>query len=238
MTPQELIEKYIQDTLTPQEQLEFDILLDADADFKKEVDFHMDLRKVAEAKDDDNFREMLSTIENSPDKKGNIKWWLIAASFIGGIGLAYFFTIGSPPSNEELFAHYFEPYRNITQPVVRSDAQKSLNETAFNAYENAKFKEALDLFDQVLLNKKEAPLLFYKANTLLALDHPKKAIAIFEQNINTVDIFSEKRYWYLALAYLKNNQLEESKKLLKKLLTIPNSEYKKNEAAALLKKLE
>ena len=244
MTPQKLISKYIQNTLTPEEQLEFNTLLDTDIVFKKEVTFHSNLKKVTEDKDDDNFRALLSDIEAKGSESIDIekpvtaKWWYIAASIIAIIGLTYFFVNESPASNKELFAEYFEPYRNITQPVVRSDAQESIKEAAFNAYENAKFEEALYLFNQVLLNKEETSILFYKANTLLTLNESKKAIAILEQDIHLTDIFSEKRYWYLALAYLKNDQPEVSKEFLEKLIAIPNSEYKKIEAQKLLKQLK
>ena len=238
MNPQELLSKYIQNTLTPEEKMEFDRLRSSDEKFNKDILFHNDLKKVTEDKDDDNFREMLSELEGNVTKKKNLTWWYIAASALILLGITYFIGIKQSLSNDTLFAQYFEPYRNITQPVVRSDAQESIKEAAFHAYENGQFQKALNLFDQVLLNKEEANILFYKANVLLSLNQPKMAVPILQQDISVIDSFSEKRYWYLALSYLKLNQIEKSKETLQILLDIPNSEYKKKEAAALLEKME
>ncbi len=241
MTPQELISKHIQNSLTPDEQIEFDRLLKSDIDFKKEVDFHETLKKVTEDKDDRDFRSLLSEIEVNPKpitKKRSVKWWYLAASIIVILGLTYFLTNRLSPSNEVLFAQYFEPYRNVTQPVVRSEVNENLKALAFNSYENAKFEKALELFDQMLANTEDPVILFYKSNVLLQLDQAEMAIPILTKDTATTDSFSEKRYWYLALAYLKTNNPQKAKTTLELLLNISDSEYKKKEAKELLKKLD
>ncbi len=238
MKPQELISKYIQNSLTKEEEQEFDSLLASDEGFRKEVAFHTNLKKVAEDKDDDNFRALLSDLEFNVKKKRYPKWWYVAASIIILLGAFYFWNSKKPASNEELFAAYFEPYRNIVQPVVRGEENKDLKTIAYNAYENGDFKKALNLFDSLLTHKQEPSVLFYKANALLKLNDAKKAIPILEKNSTVVDSFSEKKYWYLALAYLKDNQPEKSKEKLQMILEIENSEYKKEEARELLKRLD
>ncbi|WP_109301497.1 tol-pal system YbgF family protein [Aquimarina sp. AU474] len=240
MTPEELISKYIQNSLNSEEQLEFERLLNSDVEFKKELDFHITLKKVTEENDDEDFRSFLSEIESNPEpivEKNGAKWWYLAASIIAILGLTYFFTNRVSPSNEELFVQYFEPYRNVTQPIVRGETTENLKTTAFNSYENAKFEKALTLFDQILLDKEESIILFYKANVLLQLDRTEMAIPILEKDTALTDSFSEKRYWYLALAYLKVNNPKKTEITLERLLNIPNSEYKKAEAKELLEKL-
>lgn len=59
---------------------------------------------------------------------------------------------------------------------------------------------------------------FYKGLALLELQKPKEAIEELKKGINSND-FSIKNNaeWYLALAYYKNNQLVDSRKLLSKI---------------------
>lgn len=238
MKPQELISKYIQNNLTPEEQKEFDTLIVTDTDFKKEVAFHEDIKKAAENKDDDNFRALLTDLESNVKQKNSPTWWYVAASIVILLGATYFFSLKKPVSNEELFAVYFEPYRNITQPVARGEELENLKTIAFNAYENGNFEKALTLFDTLLSHKEESSILFYKANVLLKLNDAKKAITILEKKAIVKDSFSEKIYWYLALSYLKDNDPEKSKEKLKLVLKVPNSDYKKEEARKLLEALD
>jgi len=239
MNSEGLILKYIQNTLTSEEKLEFDRLIASDEDFRKEIAFHTDLKKVTENKDDDNFKSLLSDLEANAEvstRKHYTKWY-VAASIIVLLGLAYFLSL-KPASNDELFTSYFEPYRNVSQPVVRGDEDKELKTIAFSAYENGDFKKALALFDQLLLEKEDPIISFYKANVFLKLNEAEKAIAILEKNIAIKDSFSVKRYWYLALAYLKVNKPKKSKENLKLLLETPKNTYKKKEATVLFKKLD
>ncbi len=243
MKSQELISKYIQNRLTQEEQIEFDKLVETDEDFRKELEFHENLKKVAAHKDDENFRDFISHLEtNGPaiKEKNNrtTKMLYVAASVIILLGLGYFFSIKKGNTNEKLFSTYFEPYRNIKQPVVRGEDSDDLTQIAFNAYENAKFEKALELFNKVLETKQDDTIEFYKANVLLTLDDPNKAILILEKNLNSTVPFGEKKYWYLSLSYLKVSDFQKCKENLKLLLEIPDSEYKKEEAKELLKKLE
>ncbi|WP_109851450.1 tol-pal system YbgF family protein [Aquimarina sp. AU58] len=237
MKPQDLISKYIQGTLTIEEQQEFDTLLSVDQNFRDEILFHTNLKKVVEHKDDDNFRHLLSDLESNVKKKKTLKWWYAAASILILLGTVYFWNTKKPMSNEELFATYFKPYRNILQPVVRSDEHKNKISVAFNAYENGNFKKALDAFNTVLETEENDTLQFYKANALLKLNEAKKAIIILEGQSEIKNSFSEKNHWYLAMAYLKVDQLNKAKEQLELLIKIPDSEYKKEEAKELLKKL-
>ncbi|WP_025666866.1 tetratricopeptide repeat protein [Aquimarina megaterium] len=237
MKPQDLISKYIQGTLTVEEQQEFDTLLNTDQNFRDEVLFHTNLKKVVEHKDDNDFRHLLSDLESNVKKKKTLKWWYAAAAILVLLGTTYFWNTKKPVSNDELFATYFKPYRNILQPVVRSGEHKNMISVAFNAYENGNFKKALDAFDIVLETEANDTLQFYKANALLKLNKAKKAIIILENRNEIKNSFSEKNHWYLAMAYLKVGQLDKAKEQLELLIKIPDSEYKRTEAKELLKKL-
>ncbi len=243
MTSQDLISKYIQKILTQEEQIEFDIRFENDEDFKKELLFHKNLKRVGQQKDEDNFKSFLSHLETSGsniDEKKNYfkKWFYLAASIIVITGLTYFYNKNKGHTPEELFATYFEPYQNAMQPLVRGEELNSNTKIAFNAYENGNFKEALDLFDNVLKEQPNDTITFYKAITLLELNDTKNAISLLEKKWQVSNSFREKKFWYLALSYIKINDPKGAEKNLLLLRDIPESNYKKEESKALLKVLK
>jgi tetratricopeptide (TPR) repeat protein len=238
MKTEKLILKYINNTLSKEDKLVFDKLMETDKPFREEVTFHSNLKKVTEKKDDDDFKELISNIESKfYTPKKNYKKWYIAAAIIALIGISYFFST-TFNSNEKLFTANFKPYRNIMQPVVRGDENDELKSQAFNAYENKNFEKAINLFDKILVNNGNSSIQFYKANALLALDKVDEAIVLLKNDISIQDSFHEKRYWFLALAYLKKSDIKNSRKNLTLLLEVPKSTYKKKEAKQLIKKFD
>lgn len=237
MEKQELIEKYIQNRLSDAEKIKFDTLLASDIGFKKEVDLHVNLKKVTKHEDATNFKNLISEIEaaKSP-KKRNYTKWLAAASIVLLLGLSYFLTLENKVSNNELFVAYFEPYRNVIQPIERGSSQQDQKTLAFTAYEKGDYKKAIDLFSKLYDNTNESYCLFYKANALLKLEKAKEAVPLLLEHLKTKDTLTEKSRWYLALAYLKLNNKVEAKKTLKKVISEKN--YKMKEAKELLEKFE
>nr|HMQ45346.1 hypothetical protein [Mariniflexile sp.] len=116
MTKQEdLIEKYIQNKLSPEEALLVDDLLQNDPNFKRELTFHTNLKQVIKKEDDANFRYLISKLEREAKHKNTLPkrryaTWLAAASIALLVGLSYFFSMNQKASTSELFASYFEPY--------------------------------------------------------------------------------------------------------------------------------
>ncbi len=236
MNSQELIENYILGTLSTEETKTFNELLKNDVSFKKEVEFHKNLQKVAEFEDDAAFKKQLQQFENEfQPKKSNYTKWLAAASvaILIGVGSMFYF---QTTSNQELFAENFEPYRNIIQPIVRGEVSDNIKTHAFTAYEKGDYKQAITLFSEMQKTETETYYSFYKANSYLALDNAVEAIPLFVNYIAIKGEFSEKAYWYLALAYLKEESSSEAKQILRKITEAKTYNYKK--AAILLKQLK
>ncbi len=237
MEREKLLEKYIQNKLSQQEKIKFDTLLSNDGAFKKEVDFHMNLKKIARHEDDDNFRKLITDIETTkPRQSRNYTKWLAAASVVLLLGLTYFLTLDNKASHNELFTAYFEPYRNVIQPIERGSPQQDEKTLAFTAYEKGEYKKAIKLFSKLYASTKESYYLFYQANALLKLEKATEAVPFLLEHLKTKDTLTEKSRWYLALAYLKLNNKEEAKKTLKKVIS--ESNYKSKEAKELLEKFE
>ena len=70
---------------------------------------------------------------------------------------------------------------------------------------------------------------------MLELDKNEQAIKTLLKHQEFKDSFFDKSKWYLALAYLKNNQIEKAKSELTSIVS--NKTYKYKEANLLLKSL-
>lgn len=242
MTNETLIEKYFSKRLTPNETLEFNTRYENDSNFKQEVDFLENIKLVSETEDDAQFKEQLAAHEAdySENKKSSTTKWLkplIAAAGLILIMLSFNFFMNSNINEEKLFSTYFEPSKNVTSPIVRSTDNETTLNNAFISYSEADYKQAILFFQKAYQDSENSELLFYEANSLLALGDYKNAISKFEEHLKHSDLLTNRSHWYLALAYIKTTQIEKAKKELKTLLNSGET-FKKSEANSLLKKLE
>ena len=234
-----IIQKYLQNRLTPKEELEFNELFKNDMNFKKEVEFQTNLKKVVVHEDANNFKNLIKELEhnvNKPKSKPSYTKWLAAASLVLLFGLAYFMTSEKQMTSNTLFASYFEPYRNVVHPLVRGEEQQTEKSIAFLAYEKGDYQKAVTLFTNLYTTTKEPYYLFYKANALLKLERANEAVPLLLEHLKTKDTLTQKTNWYLALAYLKIKEKQKAKELLKKV--IANKSYNNLEAKKLLRKID
>jgi len=240
----DLIEKYFENSLDPKEQLSFNDLLQNDKEFKKEFLFQKDLKKAISLNQREELKLDLQQFEKEyqEQSKRNIfsYKWLIAASiailFSSGIWLAkdhYF------PSNEQLYTRNFEPYRNVVQPIVRGESSKTIEYSAFVAYENKYYHKAINLFNSVS-NPNEPYIQFYKAMCFLSLNKMDDAIQILlpiansKSDSNSKNSFTEMANWYLALAYLKSGNTDKALSQFTLVANHPSNTFKKKEAKKIL----
>jgi len=243
-----LIDRYFENSLSPKEQKQFNNLLQNDLKFKAEFQFQKDLKQVIEVNQKEGLRETVSKIEALAQKDSRMmmlpKKWIVAASLLLITGLATW-TVKSTyfPSNDAIYEEYFQLERNTVQPVVRGESINTIEYKAFAAYEARDFYKAINLFNSVQ-NPEDSNILFYKGLCFLAVNKPENAIALFNQltasELNTVQTegLSDKANWYLALAYLKNNETDKTIEQLTTIVNRPPPGYKKNEAEKILNYLK
>ena len=235
----QLIAKFLTRSLSKEEQLRFDTMLSEDASFRAEVALLQDLNKVAEAEDDAMAKEMVAGFEaEHHNKKGTGKtriWW-VAASLALLLSIGYLVIQETPANTQELFVENFEPYRNVIHPITRASQQDDLKTQAFAYYEQGKYDEALALFIKLYNNTETPHYLFYQANALLQLNRPKEAITALQIHLKTRDTLTQKSHWYLAMAYLKLNDVTNAKKNLEQVVL--ENKYNVEKAKSLLKKLD
>jgi len=228
MKREALIEKYIQNRLSVEEQLLFDEFIKNDSQ----------LKKVVINADDSNFKKLITEIESRSkpaNRKTSYAKWLVAASIVVLLGSFYFIYFNDKNSSNELFAEYFEPYRNVIQPIERNNEQHNKKTQAFAVYENGDYNKAIILFSRLYETTNESYYLFYKANALLQLDRADEAIALLIKHHKTNGVLTQKTNWYLALAYLKIDDKINTEKVLQKV--IASKMYKTKEAEELIEKL-
>lgn len=235
----DLINNYFSRSLTQNERQEIRHLLKTDPEFKERFEFEKDVRSALISEKKEKLRSTFRNVEKNQPKaesnNSNLTKYLIAASIailLGFLGFNYF---NAPITNEKLFAQNFEPYRNIIEPVTRANGTKTEKQKAFEDYENGAYKIAIASFEKLYESTGETYYLFYIANAEMAEKNTTAAIKTLETHQRYKDEFSEKSQWYLALAYLSNNETEKAKTLLKTILENETYNYKK--ARELLKNL-
>lgn len=139
-------------------------------------------------------------------------------------------------SGKELFAAWFEPYRDASlEPATRGEGEPTPEETFYQLYWDARYAEAITAFEQLEPESKaKGDLRFLKANCLLAKNKTASAISILKSPGRTR--FAHEAEWLLALAYLRNGNLADAEDLLQGIASHTSSP-KRTSAAKLLTQL-
>lgn len=236
MDKEVLIQKYLQGTLSDAEEQLFQEYIKNDPSFADDIPFYEGLNYAFAKADYDKTKAQLHTFYKE-EKRSLWRKWAIAATVLLLFGLGSVFYFNTIHSSERLYAQYFEPYKNVVQPMVRGEVVKTTKELAFKAYDEGNYKTAVVHLDALLETKPEAILALYKANAQLQINETEAAIVTLESQVQKTDTIYAEAQWYLALSYLKLDDKVMAKKYLNILLTT-NSRFKKNEAYELLKSLE
>ncbi len=236
MDKEVLIQKYLQGTLSDAEEQLFQEYIKNDPSFADDIPFYEELNYAFAKADYDKTKAQLHTFYKE-EKRSLWRKWAIAATVLLLIGLGSVFYFNTIQSSERLYAQYFEPYKNVVQPMVRGEVVKTTKEFAFKAYDEGSYAEAIIHLNTLINEKPESILALYKANAQLQLGKTEAAIVTLESQIQKTDTIYAEAQWYLTLSYLKLDNKEKAKNHLNALLQT-NSRFKKNEAQELLKSLE
>lgn len=237
MDREQLIAAYFSNTLSSSDKVHFDELIKTDPEFKAEVTFQKRVQQTIHQQETPKLKSHLNEIEKELENKGGsgtIKLWLIAASIAILLAISFFFSRST--SNQDVFASYYSTPANIVHPIVRNDDEGTLKTKAFIAYTNKNYSEAHVLFSNLYEQHQNSEILFYDAISLLEIDSTTTAIAKLKLHENFNDAVSDKTQWYLALAYLKNNDSENSQTIFKAIVHRKTYNYKK--AKKILKELD
>lgn len=147
-----------------------------------------------------------------------------------------FYALTREPAHIRIFHRYFEPYPNRI-PILRGTEPGSLLEHAMVKYEAGEYRSALEELKRHLVEKpNDVDAILYAGILHLYFEETTPSINHLNEVLNRGDrSVLEPARWYLSLAYLRSNRLDEAQKLLRTIVfgEGPFSE----EGASVLKKL-
>ncbi len=258
LTNIEKIIKYFDGDLNPKEVDEFEDHLLHDKNFQKDFIMVKELLDNLGEPEPNIFNKSLatfllafkehenikSTIENEMENTKYLypmpyrwyhKLYKAAAIIIAIIGLTFIlFQIvhNRTVNTEKLFTQYYKPYKLNIQSRSVGEHLKNL-QRAFDAYSNKDYRLAINYFDSVNLDN---TVLFYKGISNIECRKMTVAINCFESELmNPSSMYIAQTHWYLALIYLRLNQISIARIHLKWLVTnIKYNSYYGNLASSIL----
>ncbi|WP_298498704.1 hypothetical protein [uncultured Algibacter sp.] len=217
----EIIERYINGSMPPQELKDFNQLLELDNDFKTKVEdvkimlSGIETQSLKEKHDElhqDNYK---TSEKKSSTNKIRFLYYrkiAIAAAIIFAIGSIWFFATSK---NDKLFTKYFKP-----DPGITTTAKNPNNLEFYDAMENYKHGNFIQAINKWRIIQERKPnndtLNYFIGVAYLSDNNIIDAIPFLERSIEADDsfIFLDEAYLYLGLAYLKEGNLELAKKHL------------------------
>ena len=163
----------------------------------------------------------------------------VAAVLIICAGYIHFNQLNQSES-DVIFNTYFEAYPN-TIPILRGDANSGDLQNAMIEYEKKNYSSALFFLQKILREYPDHPQAnFYTGISYLCIENPTKAILLLErlQKLDT-NMFVPATYWYLGLAYIKNENFKQAE-IQFNLLIQTDNKFKKSsiEIIKILRQIE
>lgn len=246
----EYIEAYLQETLSKEQQLQFEDRLKRDPDFAVEFQLHKQLHTEFGASKLNDFRTLLGEEASSARKarggivrKMNIRQVLsIAASGAILLVVGMFYLTNRPLSSDGLYAQYvdqptlsFDPGLQRGEEQVNLDGLRSTMDEVENHYQNEHYQAAIDLLESLEKPRYqgfENEIYFRLAICYLLNGEAQNAVGYF----NRISELSESVRWYKSMALLKLGETDAVSELLRPLASYDNPKQK--EAQRILKKIQ
>ncbi len=178
--------------------------------------------------------EIIPPIKKTTSSHQPRSWW-IAIIIISVIALSTLCLLiskdkASPPV-EYAMAYYKTPPFVLSQSNRGTDEISNELSDINNAYKRKDYKKVVTLTE----HQDFEGLKFYRGIALYELGRTKEAISSLDQSSD--DELMDMRTWYLALAYLRAENLQSAQSELEKIVNI-RDHYKNNQATELLEKIK
>lgn len=160
------------------------------------------------------------------------QWLAVAASLLLLLAAAWWWTQlpTAEPLGPATFAANFSPHRNLAVNITRAGDGNTPEEAAYAAYEAAQWDEAamaIAALPPSLLHD------FYLAQIELQQQATEKAIQRLEKLVASDFPLREEAEWYLALAFMQQNQGEKARPWLERIAAAPEHPFRE-EASSLM----
>ena len=217
-----LIERYLLNLLSEEEKQSFEKRLKTDKTLAQEVFLQKEIIEDIEGIGRLELKSQLKNIHTElyPKKsetKGGSRIFILrvaAAAIFIGVLVGAWWMMQQGPSNQELFTENFEPYAlSLNQ---RSDTDEVFYQIE-NHYFNKNYEQVIPLLEGVLdqSEQKSSQLQLGLGISYMQSGKSQEAINQFKTIISKNDFnFEDEARWYLALAYLKTNNITNAREAL------------------------
>ncbi|MET1258259.1 hypothetical protein ABV409_02910 [Flagellimonas sp. DF-77] len=208
-----LFRKKILDLLSKEEEALFDNQFSENPDFQEEFHAYKEVFETVIVAENKELKKQLEHLVG-PKKRTFGSWLPMAASFAVLLGVAAFLYVSGKGN---VYDTYFDTYPNVVLPTTRGDqGSGDILEKAFFHYDQAQFEEATKAFDTYLEGNEDRTVMLYSAVALMHLNESDQAKERLELLLNTANDFefTAEARWYLALLYLKKDNIPKAKALL------------------------
>ncbi len=229
--------------LKSQERRELNLACASDSELQEDLKLQQELLFTIRDGEDDivDFRSQLKGIgadfleEEERPRRLLPAYWAAAASIIIIIGLVSYLGLFSNDyyTGDYAFSKYYEPFG--ASMTVRGEGRSSQLETAIAYYQEGKLSESLQIFEKLKSDNIELAS-FFSGLCYLELGMIDKAADELISVKKEAVFYAEHIEWYLALCYLKQEQLLKAKTLLSEVAE-SNNQYSEN-AKAILDKMK
>lgn len=222
----EEIERYLQGDMNDTEHAAFEERMAEDEELRKAVAYYGTLIEGVETaalkSRLDVFHAKIepdatSGTGNSANQNKSLPFlkYLIAASVLIAAGLATWLIVFQESPQEELFAAYFEPDPGLITPMSSTDRYEFY--AGMIDYKRENYEEAISKWQPLLREKPKSDTLNYFLGVAhLAQGNEDEALPHFQTSVETEgSAFTNEAYYYLGLAYLKNDNREAAIQALK-----------------------
>ncbi|MEM1323573.1 MAG: hypothetical protein AAGG75_25145 [Bacteroidota bacterium] len=149
---------------------------------------------------------------NAPKGKQGRGWWyLVVAVVLLLLLLWWLWPRGEAPSQEQLFAEYFEAPARVGGPTRGGDELAELRRVAGEAYDGKDFAAAARYYERLFVEYRDTQALFYLGVAQLGAGAPTAAVEnLREFGQVSEDVRFEATEYYIALAYLRKGEWEQA----------------------------
>ncbi len=219
------IEKEVEEILSDREKQNFILSL------KKVHDDYMRRERLVKplyTKPKNNFRIYLTAIA------------AVMVLFIGIAGIIRLNMFSSVSNYEDIFDKYYQAYPIVQQNrSIESGDEENIVNMAISAYEKKEFYRAISLFNSIETSMPDCTIMasFYKGISSIEISDYKSAIQAFNKVIDApFNSYTSSAHWYIALTWIKLNNIEESKKHL--IWIVKNDRQNSKKAEEILSEIE
>lgn len=164
-------------------------------------------------------------------------YYISSAVAIAAVSTLFYFSFMQSFTANDAFEEYHD-WTTLPSFQTKSDTNNNLAK-ASTLFQEEKYQEALSIFTKYSEESDtyNPQIQLYVGISQLELGNYQDAIQTFDKLLASNTIDNHKAYWYTSLTYLKQNDAEKAKKVLRTLLENP-SNYNYEKARKLLEKLK